>query len=58
MKSNRTKKDYQQAVRINISLPPTLDGRKGELLLKFGLTDFSSYIQARMRKDLGIELAA
>lgn len=54
----RTKKEYHQAVRVNISLPPGLDDRKSELLRKFALPDFSSYIQARMRKDLGIELPA
>ena len=56
--TNRTKKNYNQSVRLNISVPPALDDRKGELLRKFGFADFSGYIQARMRKDLGIELSA
>lgn len=58
MKSNlsRRKKDYTKSVRLNISLPPGLDNRKSEVVLKFGFSDFSGYIQARMRKDLGLEL--
>lgn len=51
MPHKRNKKEYQVAVRINISLPPGLDNRKGELLRKYELPDFSSYIQARMRRQ-------
>lgn len=51
------KAEYKKAVRLNITLPPVLDGRKNELLLKFGISDFSSYVQARMRKDLGLDFA-
>lgn len=56
--SRRRKAGYTRSVRLNISLPPLLVGRKDELLRKFGLPDFSGYIQARMRKDLGLELVA
>lgn len=56
--SNQQKANYNKAVRINISLPPVLDDRKTEVLRKFGFTDFSSYIQARLRKDLGLEFTA
>ena len=51
----RNKPAYCKSVRLNISLPPALDSRKNEVLVKFGFTDFSGYIQARLRKDLGLE---
>ena len=52
------KAGYQQSIRINISLPPALDQRKQELCQKFAMASFSDWVQAHMRKDLGIELAA
>lgn len=52
------KASYEQSVRINISLPPGLDQRKQELCVKFSFPSFSDYVQARIRKDLGIDLAA
>lgn len=52
------KAGYQQSVRINISLPPSLDQRKNEVCSKYSLATFSDYVQARMRRDLGIDLAA
>lgn len=58
MKRSTRKKDYSKSVRLNISLPPLLDDRKAEVVTKYGLSDFSGYVQARMRKDLGLELAA
>jgi len=58
MKPIRRKAEYNKSVRLNISLPPCLDARKNEVLQKFGFSDFSGYIQARLRKDLGIEFSA
>jgi hypothetical protein len=52
----RRKAGYQQSVRINISLPPTLDARKGEVCAKFSFSTFSDWVQAHLRKDLGIEI--
>lgn len=53
----RRKNSYHQSVRINLSLPAALDERKTELCLKFSMPTFSDYVQARMRRDLGIDLA-
>jgi hypothetical protein len=47
-----------QSVRINISLPPVLVQRTPELLNKYGFTGLSDYYQARMRKDLGLDLVS
>lgn len=58
---NRLKKRrpaFGQAVRINISLPPALLQRAPELLVKYGFNGLSDYYQARMRKDLGLDLVA
>ncbi len=52
------KAGYKTSVRINLSLPPSLDERKEEICRKYAMPTFSDYVQARMRKDLGIELAA
>jgi hypothetical protein len=57
-RSTSRKPSYNRSVRLNISLPPLLDSRKAEIVQRFGFPDFSGYIQARMRKDLGIELTA
>lgn len=54
----KKKAAYQQSIRINISLPPLLDERKDEVCRKYAMGSFSDYIQARMRRDLGIELLA
>lgn len=56
--SVKRKASYKQSIRINISLPPGLDDRKSEVCLKFLMPTFSDYVQARMRRDLGIDLAA
>lgn len=53
----RRKMEYEHAVRIHISLPPVLDGRKNELCRKFGYGSFSDYVQAKMRTDLSLELS-
>jgi len=52
------KRMSQRAVRRNISLPPQLDMMAETLAQKFAFASFSDYVQARMRKDAGIELAA
>ena len=58
LKRSARKAGYAKCVRLNISIDPALDSRKEELIRKFALSDFSGYIQARMRKDLGLELVA
>lgn len=57
-KSARAKPAYARAVRINVSIPITLHARVPELLNRFGYGGLSDYYQARMRKDLGLELGA
>jgi hypothetical protein len=52
------KRASQRSVRRNISLPPQLDSQAELLAQRFAFPSFSDYIQARMRKDLGLDLAA
>lgn len=52
------KKDYERAVRRNISLSPILDRLADDTARKFGFSTFSDYVQGRLRKDAGLELAA
>ena len=52
------KHDYDKAVRINLTIHPSLHSEMGTLLRKFKFAGPSEYIQARMRKDLGLDLAA
>jgi hypothetical protein len=52
------KKEYDCAVRRNISLPPSLDRIADQIAAKYSFSSFSDYVQARLRKDAGIELAA
>lgn len=52
--SNRMKPHYDRAIKVHISLPPTLDGRKNELCRKLGFSSFSHYIQSKMRADLSL----
>lgn len=50
------KAEYQRCVRVNISLPPELDGRKNELCRKFAMPGFSDWVQAEMRRALGLDI--
>jgi Arc/MetJ-type ribon-helix-helix transcriptional regulator len=52
------KRGSQHAVRRNISLPPELDRIAEAVASKYAFGSFSDYIQARMRKDWGIDLPA
>ncbi len=52
------KRQSQKAVRRNISLPPQLDAMADSIATKFAFGNFSDYVQARLRKDAGIELVA
>jgi hypothetical protein len=54
----RRRQAYANSVRVNISLPPKLHERVPELLTKHGFSGLSDYYQARMRKDLGMDLVA
>lgn len=56
--SGRRKSRYHTSVRINVSLPIGLHSRVPELLNRYGFVGLSDYYQARMRKDLGLELTA
>lgn len=58
MQRNRTKRSYEKAVRVNITLPPLLHQESDALLKKYKFTCLSEYFQARMRRDLGLDLAA
>jgi hypothetical protein len=50
------KRESERVIRRNICLPPELDRRSGAVLAKFGFSSFSDYVQARLRKDSGLEL--
>lgn len=52
------KRGSEKAVRRNISLPPELDRMADQIAAKYAYSSFSDYVQARLRKDAGIELAA
>lgn len=52
------KRASECAVRRNISLPPELDRLAEAVTRKYCFASFSDYIQARLRKDAGIELAS
>lgn len=58
IKTSRYKRSSQKAVRRNISLPPQLDRLAEAVANKFGFGTFSDYVQARLRKDAGMELPA
>jgi len=50
------KRDSERAVRRNISLPPELDRLADSIASKYAFPSFSDYVQARLRKDAGLEL--
>lgn len=52
------KRPSQKCVRRNVSLPPKLDQEADSLARKYAFATFSDYVQARMRKDLGLDLVA
>jgi Arc/MetJ-type ribon-helix-helix transcriptional regulator len=54
----QVKRPSERCVRRNVSLPPKLDVEADALARKFAFATFSDYVQARMRKDLGLELVA
>lgn len=55
---HKTKRASQRAVRRNISMPPQLDQIADAIAAKFAFASFSDYVQARLRKDAGLDLAA
>lgn len=58
LKPKAVKRSSMRAVRRNISLPPQLDQIADQVAARFAFGSFSDYVQARIRKDAGIELAA
>jgi len=56
--SKLSKPAYEQAVPINITLPPSLHQRLPEVVRKFGFKGPADYFQSRLRKDAGLDLAA
>lgn len=52
------KKDYQRAVRVNITVPPQLMDVVPVILRKHGFSCFADYVQSRIRKDGGLEIVA
>lgn len=57
MKFHR-KRRYQRAVRFNVTLPPSLVPRLERLILRHSFNGPSDYLQARIRKDTGLDLKA
>jgi hypothetical protein len=49
---------YKRAVRTTITLPPALFEASREVIHKRGFVGLSDYVQARLRADAGLDLAA
>jgi metal-responsive CopG/Arc/MetJ family transcriptional regulator len=52
------KRAHEQAIRINISLPPMLYDEGHRLAKQFGFSGLSAYIQDKIRRDVETEKKA
>lgn len=55
MRKPSRKPQEDRAVRVNLSLHPTLLSVLPELLKRGGYSGLSDYVQARIRRDAGLE---
>ena len=53
----KSKRLHQRAVRTTVTLPPALFDASREIILRYGYTGLSDYLQARIRRDSGMESA-
>lgn len=53
---NAKKPAHLKCVRINITLPPVLLDASTGVFRKHGFAGLSDYVQARLRKDAGLDL--
>jgi Arc/MetJ-type ribon-helix-helix transcriptional regulator len=56
---NKTKRkqSYEQALPVNITLPPILHAEIENVCRKYAFSSFSDYVRARIRKDVGMDLS-
>lgn len=55
MKTKR-KRASDRAVRFNVTMPPSLAQEMEKIRRQYGFAGPSDYLQARVRKDAGLEL--
>ncbi len=56
--NKKFKRENEKSVRVNITVPPALMSVVPDIIKKHGFSCFADYIQARIRKDAGLEIAA
>ena len=55
--NNTRKRQHHRVVRTTVSLTPALFDASREIIARYGYTGLSDYLQARIRRDSGLESA-